>query len=127
LFQRATRVPAGSPGRASRCVVRRDDPLPYDRRIDVGPCMASVWKSSGTASARSALFRCPCLWRCGRSKPLGAKLVEVVRDFAAHLPFPAAGVLKIFFLFPVRPATLAHYVLTEDGRAAEASHQSPPM
>src|SRR5262249_49996114 len=94
LFQCATRVPAWSPSRASRCVVRRDDPLPCDRRIDVGPCMASFWKTSGTVSARRALFRCPCLWRCGRSKPLGAKLAQVVRDFAAHIPFHAGGVRR---------------------------------
>jgi hypothetical protein len=86
--------------------VRRDDPLPYDRRLDVSPCMASVWKSSGTSSARRALFRCPCLWRCGRSKPLGAKLVEVVREFAAHIPFHAGGVPRHVFAFSARAADI---------------------
>ena len=68
--------------------------------------MASFWKSSGTASARRALFLRPCLWRCGRSKPLGAKLVEVVREFAAHIPFHAGGVPRHVFAFSDRAADI---------------------
>src|SRR5262249_13254367 len=60
----------------------------------------------GTASARRALFRCPCLWRCGRSKPLGAKLVEVVRNFAAHIPFHASGVPRHALPFSARAADI---------------------